>query len=328
MTTRRTQPPPVPHRVLVSGGTGDLGQGATRELRGHGFEVTVCSRTRPDFLAPDVPWLHADREDAGSVASVIRRVRPTALVDLTSMNGVQAEEVASALHPRTRWVVASTVQVFGDGLAHHRPVETDRPTPTDPYGIGKLEVEATLLARARARGNGAVARLPIVQGPRRGLIRQVTSERGWVMRSINDLPLVVCAGGDQQFQMVTVEQATSQMVHLATEPDSPPILHVTTVPRTWTWFHNTIARMAGARRSRLVSISLEQVRLDVPDNHRCVSYYWRDNVVRSSHVVSSAQRRRPTDLTLMLRSLVARELAQESHGSASSWEDGLIARHG
>jgi nucleoside-diphosphate-sugar epimerase len=153
----------TPRRVLVIGGTRNLGHDLVLALRGAGCRVTILNRgvTR-DELPPDVERLRADRSDRTALATALGARDFDAVVDTTLYTGPDAEAVVDLLDGRVgRYLWLSTGQVY---LVRHnlaRPFREDdyagdvmpEPPRDGPdwqdwgYGVRKRAAE-DVLARA------------------------------------------------------------------------------------------------------------------------------------------------------------------------------------
>lgn len=170
-------------RILIIGGTRNLGHSLALELLAAGEEVTVLNRgITPDELPPEVRRLRADRSRVSELETALASARFDAVVDTTSYTGDHATVVAELLRDRVeRYVFLSTGQVYlvtRDAPRPSREEDYDRPLMAEPpagtpdhdgwrYGVEKREAEDALDAAFLERGFPVVSlRLPMVNGER------------------------------------------------------------------------------------------------------------------------------------------------------------------
>lgn len=170
-------------RLLVIGGTRNVGPGLVAAARAGGHHVTVLNRgVTPDDLPPDIERLRADRRVPGELAAALGSRGWDAVVDFACYAGAEAATAADLLDHRTdHYVFISSGQVY---LVRRGPVkpfrESDYAGPllgepaagTDDaaqwrYGIDKRDAEDALAEAWRMRRFPVTTlRLPMVHGER------------------------------------------------------------------------------------------------------------------------------------------------------------------
>ncbi len=155
-------------KIVVTGGTGRMGQLAIAELLDNGFEVTAVDRARPEKLS--CPFRTIDLNDAGSVYDVLNG--NDAVLHLGAIPGPQSHpqsetfrnnvlstynvvEAAAALG-LSKVVFASSMFALGWAEEADRywpqyvPVDEDHPlTPFEAYGLSKQVGESICAAASR-----------------------------------------------------------------------------------------------------------------------------------------------------------------------------------
>ncbi len=146
-------------KVVVTGGSGRIGQYVVKELLSSGHEVTVFDRVAPP-AKEGVRWVRGDIEDLGEVISALRGAE--AVVHLAAftmpyrdvpdhvlfrgnlLGTYNVHEAAFTLGIR-RVVSTSSGAVVGwtyrtrELRPQYLPVDEDHPlSPQDPYGLSKL----------------------------------------------------------------------------------------------------------------------------------------------------------------------------------------------
>lgn len=149
-------------RILVTGAGGFVGGRLCARLRDLGHEV-VASAAHSGGGSGDL-------RDAGTARRLVEDARPEAVIHLAAISPVAvsyeqpaavletnfvgtvnlAEACARTPHPPTRFLLASSSEVYG---ASDRPRrETDRPRPLSPYALSKAASESYLEYLGAARG--------------------------------------------------------------------------------------------------------------------------------------------------------------------------------
>jgi GDP-4-dehydro-6-deoxy-D-mannose reductase len=151
-------------RVLVTGATGFIGRAACEELRRRGARVTAASSR------------DADLTDPAAARALVRRARPQVVLHaagatrgdwgkLWDLHVGATINLASALPPGTRLVVAASAGEYGSGPGRRKAREDGPVQPITPYGATKL---AQTLAALSFRHRGlevAVGRVFNTIGP-------------------------------------------------------------------------------------------------------------------------------------------------------------------
>lgn len=170
-------------RVLLLGGTRNLGPGLVAEFGARGHRVAVCNRglTRDDLPA-GIERLRADRSDPAQLARALAGRDFDVVVDTTLYTGPEAEGAVALLDGRVgHYVALSSGQVYlvRQGLRkpfveeHYagsvmpEPPRDSRDWPDWKYGVDKRAAEDALAAAIAERGFPAtVLRLPMIHGER------------------------------------------------------------------------------------------------------------------------------------------------------------------
>ena len=170
-------------KLLVIGGTRNIGYFLSRRLLEAGHELTLLNRgLSPDDLPSDVARLRCDRTDHRQMRRALQGRRFDAVIDMTIYRGEEAEMIVELLRDRVqRYIAISTGQVYLVREGLKRPyVEDDfdgplrdRPDPNTYddeewlYGMEKRLVEDTLAQAFADHGFPYTAlRLPMVNSER------------------------------------------------------------------------------------------------------------------------------------------------------------------
>lgn len=146
-------------RILITGGAGFTGRYLTSLLASRGGEVHGVVHYAPDEPIADVAAMHvADLVDHAAIASVVKDVRPDAVVHLAAIafvghddieelyraNVVGTRQLLDALsqlgEPPTSVVLASSANVYGNAREGVL-VESMPPEPANDYGVSKVAAE-------------------------------------------------------------------------------------------------------------------------------------------------------------------------------------------
>lgn len=140
-------------RILVTGGSGFVGQHLLPVLRAAGHEVIAPSRAQGAELGAGTdwqPWL-AGVDAVVHLAARVHVMQDTAADPLAAFRAVNVEGTRRLAQQAlaagaTRFVFVSSIKVNGEQTAPCRPFRAeDTPAPQDPYGISKHEAEQLLL---------------------------------------------------------------------------------------------------------------------------------------------------------------------------------------
>jgi len=216
--------------VLIIGGTRYFGRSAVEQLLEAGHQLTILSRgnVRPPFW-DQIEHIPADRTDAAGLAEQLAGRRFDGVIDNQCFNREEAESIITALRGRVgRYVVASTVSVYGEGgHAHYRdtarkkqsdeerfavdyrylePVcETDLDNANHPweyrpqlseYGEGKRHMERVML-ESPEDWPWVVVRVPATLGPGDPSGRFAW----WLSRILDGSPILLPDGGHHAVQL-------------------------------------------------------------------------------------------------------------------------------
>ncbi len=169
--------------TLVTGATGFLGQHVCRTLLAGGSAVRGLVRTA-DAGPAGIEWFRcSDLLDRAAIRKAVEGVEtvvhlaarvhvmaaesadPLAEFRRTNVEGTRTLVEESLAAGVRRLILVSTVKVVGESSEVPWTEETP-PSPSDPYGISKLEAEQVVLQLALPGAMAAsVLRLPLVYGP-------------------------------------------------------------------------------------------------------------------------------------------------------------------
>jgi nucleoside-diphosphate-sugar epimerase len=170
--------------TLVTGGTGFVGRHLVAELLRRGVAVRTTARASTDFAPGVEVRVVEDLARHGNLDSLLRGV--DCVMHLAARAHVTADRAddnyelyrisnevltdrlakAAAANGVRRFILMSTIKVFGE-VDRGRPFAVgDQPTPVDAYGRSKLQAEQALWAQcAVGTLTGVVVRSPLVYGP-------------------------------------------------------------------------------------------------------------------------------------------------------------------
>lgn len=170
-------------RILVTGGTGSVGQETVQQLVQHGHQVRVIGR-RSDQQIPGAEYRTCDVTDFSSLREQVRDIE--AVIHLaaiphpglgsnteifrTNCAGTFNVYQAAAESGIKRVVTASSINAFGfnfgikDFVVQYLPIDEEHPTcTTDPYSFSKQVTEDIAAYYWRREGiSGVCLRLPAV----------------------------------------------------------------------------------------------------------------------------------------------------------------------
>ena len=220
--------------MLVTGANGFVGKAVSRALLQRGDTVTGLVRRAQttadgvhewifdanDFESIDGRWPVAMHCDAViHLAARVHMVRestadPLAAYRSTNVAGALRVAAAARRAGARRFVFVSSVKAAAESSRAGQPItEADEPSPTDPYGISKLEAERALVEFGHQSGlEIVIVRPPLVYGP------GVRANFLQLMRAIaNGVPLPLGAVSAQR-SLIFVDNLADALVHCTTDP--------------------------------------------------------------------------------------------------------------
>lgn len=263
--------------VIVSGASGFVGRAVSTAVIARGGSVTGLVRRSQttsqgvhervlradDFVGVEACLPRDQQCDAViHLAARVHLMRDTEVDPLAAYrktNVAGSLRVANAAHAAgvRRFVFVSSIKALGDSDPGRPLRESDKPGPTDPYGVSKLEAESALLAYGKETGMEIViVRPPLVYGP------GVRANFLQLMRAIaRGVPLPLGAISARR-SLVYVENLASALIECATSPRAGGMtFHVAdSVDLSVSELARTLAVQLGAPQ-RLVPVPASWLRL-------------------------------------------------------------------
>ena len=195
-------------RVLIIGGTRNLGPSIVQALVERGMEVTILNRGQtPDDLSPQIRRLRANRTDSSQLKAALGAHEFEVVIDTTLYTGPEAQASVEVFSGRVlRYIFLSTGQVYLLRTGLQRPFkESDYsgPVMAEPprdhnidyqnwlYGHDKRQAEDVFAAAwAKSRFPYTSLRLPMVHSERDHYHRI----HGYVRRLQDGGPILVPEG--------------------------------------------------------------------------------------------------------------------------------------
>ena len=134
-------------RLLITGGSGDLGRPLSELAVAAGYEVWVTYLQRPERIKAGQP-IRLDLNDKNAVQAALDRLQPDVIIHTAvQQDGADQREqiVNAAVHlcqlssPAARRILLSSDMVFDGQKAPYR--DDDPPSPLSVYGQAKAETE-------------------------------------------------------------------------------------------------------------------------------------------------------------------------------------------
>ncbi len=243
-------------KVVVVGGSGNVGLGVVEVLAQRGHRVVVASRGRHPVPRGDrVVHLAVDRADHGRFVDAVHGTRPDAVVDLAAFDAADAESTVRAARDVPRAVLCSSVSVYGRHAAADAQDEDAPLRPSSRYGRAKVAAESAFRnGRGAAGRHGVILRPTLVYG-RNVLRRQLGADPSFVDRLRHGKPVLVAQGaGSARFQPLFARDLGYTVLAALEAPRSGTYNVVGPQVVSWTEHHATLARVHRFPRVRLVEL--------------------------------------------------------------------------
>ena len=168
-------------KVVVTGGSGNIGQYVVRELVQHGHEIVSFDRVAPTEPEAGVHYRVGDHEDEGTIFELLAPAEAVVHLSAIPSPGTLANSYvfrtnvmgtynvceAAATLGLKKIVATSSINVLGmsfryrDFVPHYLPVDENHPNlPQDPYGLSKVVGEDIVDMAHRRTGIPAVSIRP------------------------------------------------------------------------------------------------------------------------------------------------------------------------
>lgn len=249
-------------RVLLIGGTGNIGTAITRGLLARGDTVTHFNRGRAgDEFAGRVEQLTGDRNDSAAFEAAMATAGPfDCVIDMIAYHPEQVQSAIRALSGRTaQYIYCSTVDVYTKPAARY-PITEDaerNPSPTFPYAFDKGKCER-LLEEAHAKSGFPFTsiRPAATYCEDRGLLPLIGTAEGLITRIREGKPVIVMGDGSSFWVSAHRDDVGPAFVAAAGNPATiGKGYHVAGEEwLTWKRYFGTVAEVLGVPMPELVCI--------------------------------------------------------------------------
>lgn len=156
-------------RILITGGTGYLGNVLVRQASAQGAIVAATYFSRPPEF-PSVTWLALDVRDSAAITAALDQFSPDIIIhtafrqhgpELTATTATGAGNIAQAAAARGIRLIHMSSDALFDGEPREVYTENDPPNPITAYGEAKAAAE-TLVAAAHPKA--AIVRTSLIYG--------------------------------------------------------------------------------------------------------------------------------------------------------------------
>lgn len=173
-------------KVMVIGGTGNIGSAVTEALLMCGYEVSVFAKGEGQKTnMRDVKFLTGDRHDREAFIQTMREGTYDCAIDLAGFTAEDAQDDINAFPHVERLVFCSTGAIYGHLRASELPIrESYRAgNPSWAYGVNKRKAEDLLMQQYYSTGYPVVILRPsITYGRGNGITRQIGGDNSWLGR--------------------------------------------------------------------------------------------------------------------------------------------------
>lgn len=172
-------------KILVIGGTGNIGHAVAEELVKKGYEVTALGYQNQFLqLSKDIKVVICDRNDEEKLGAIAQAGRYDIVYDLAAFSEEQVD-MDYRLFPNCEQIlITSSAAVYGITSIQNIPVCEDAPLiPARMYGVNKLKVEKRAMEYYYRFGwPVTLIRPSSCYGSQNAIFREIGVESSWIDR--------------------------------------------------------------------------------------------------------------------------------------------------
>lgn len=250
-------------RVLVIGGSGNIGTSVVDRLLKQGYDVTVYTRgqamVKPN---PNVRQLFGDRRaDRKLFVETLKREKFDCVIDMCCQHPDDAVTAYEAFQDVKQYVFISTGAAYGTRYGYAQPIREDFSSREFPwsYSQNKRTMENFLMEKYNSEGFPVTILRPIVTyGHTLSVVRQIGCDNSWFDRIRKGKPIIT--GNLQLFQyFIHVDDAAWGIVGSIMHPEATigQAYHLVGMrPYDWEEYY-TAAMKAIGREVEMVEVPLD-----------------------------------------------------------------------
>lgn len=249
-------------KILIIGGTGNMGTAITSELLNRGHDLTLFNFENDDYWNGRTKRIVGNRNNREFFETEVIKTGPwDCVIDKICFSPEDAKSNIRAFAGRTKQLIfTSTVDAYTKpAKAYPAPVNSERkPDPAFTYGYNKAQCEF-MFEEAAAKGafNLTIIRPVATYNDSWLPLTFIAPYHGYEMRRIRDeKPLIVTGDGTSLWPSVHRDDVAQAFVNAAGNPKAFNKSYVTAPDEVHTWitYYNTVARVMGARPVTFVNI--------------------------------------------------------------------------
>lgn len=182
-------------KVLVIGGTGNIGRSLTEELVRQGYETVAMARKACDDPILGAEILLCDRKNTEEFQKLSQK-NFDIVYDLAAFSVDDLEADFRAFRECEQIIVASSAAVYGISSIQDMPVREDAPLkPARAYGVSKLQIEKKAMEYYyRFDWPVTIVRPSSCYGAQNAIFREIGIENSWIDRIRKGKPIAVGNG--------------------------------------------------------------------------------------------------------------------------------------
>lgn len=249
-------------KVLIIGGTGNIGSGITRcLLKRGGFEITHCNRGTDAAFDGKTRVIRGDRHDRAKFEASIRQAGPwDCVIDMICFGPEDARSDIAAFGGVTRqFIFTSTVDAYTKDGPYPVRVDAERkPIPSFAYGYNKALAELVFEEAAKQGAFELTIIRPVATCNDSWLpLAFVAPVHGYVMRRIRDgKPIIMHGDGNAVWPFTHRDDVAEAFANAILNPKAFGNSYVTSPDTYYSWleYYRTVGRVMGAPEVRFVHI--------------------------------------------------------------------------
>lgn len=180
-------------KILIIGGTGNIGHAVAEELVKRGHDVTATGRhNQYSKIDKGIPVILCDRNDEQQMKKIAMEGNYDIVYDFVAFSAEQVEMDYRLFSDCEQIIIVSSAAVYGVCSLQDMPIREDAPCyPKRAYGVMKVAVEHKAMELYYGKGwPVTIVRPSSTYGTQNAIFREIGAESSWIDRIRKGKPFV------------------------------------------------------------------------------------------------------------------------------------------